>query len=111
MTIVNSSKYIPILSIVRKREGCGKVLNMKTYTYRIIIEPDENNTFHGYVPALPGCHTWGKTLTSTRENIRDAIDVYLRSLQADGEIIPEDKGVEIVETIKIYSGKKSPVHV
>jgi len=72
---------------------------MKFYTYRIIIEPDENNTFHAYVPALSGCHTWGKTIEETRKNIKDAIDVYLRSLRADGEKIPEDKGIEIVETI------------
>ena len=58
--------------------------SMKTYTYRIIIEPDENHTFHGYVPALPGCHTWGKNIEATRANIRDAIDAYLRSLQSDG---------------------------
>lgn len=67
---------------------------MKTYTYRIIIEPDEKNTFHGYVPALPGCHTWGNNMEETRKNIRDAIFVYLRSLMADGERIPEDRGVE-----------------
>lgn len=74
---------------------------MKTYTYRVIIEPDENNTFHAYVPALPGCHTWGESLDETRENVRDAIDVYLRSLKADGEPIPEDKGVEVVETVTL----------
>lgn len=72
---------------------------MKFYTYRVIIEPDENKTFHAYVPALSGCHTWGKTIKETRKNIRDAIDVYLRSLQADGEKIPEDQGIEVVETI------------
>ena len=72
---------------------------MKTYAYRIIIAPDENNTFHAYVPALPGCHSWGETMKEARENIRDALDVYLRSLQADGEAIPEDDGVEFIETI------------
>lgn len=61
---------------------------MKLYTYRIIIEPDENNTFHAYVPALVGCHTWGNSLDEARQNIRDAMDAYLRSLRADGEPIP-----------------------
>ena len=84
---------------------------MKSYTYRIIIEPDENNTFHGYVPALPGCHTWGKTIEIARKNTRDAIDVYIRSLVAEGEVIPEDRGVEVVETITILHKKKSPVYV
>ena len=72
---------------------------MKFHTYRIIIEPDENNTFHAYVPALTGCHTWGESLDEARKNIREAINVYLRSLRADGESIPEDKGIEVVETV------------
>lgn len=76
---------------------------MKSHTYRIIIEPDENKTFHAYVPALPGCHTWGETFEEARQNIRDAIDAYLRSMIADKEEIPEDKGVEIVETIQIHA--------
>ena len=79
---------------------------MKTYTYRIIIEPDERNTFHAYVPALPGCHTWGETLEETRKNIRDALDVYLRSLLADGESVPEDKGIEVVEMISLPIPRK-----
>ena len=73
---------------------------MKNYSYRIIIEPDERKTFHAYVPALPGCHTWGATFDEARKNIRDAIGVYLRSLISDGEKIPEDTGVEVVETVQ-----------
>ena len=72
---------------------------MKAYTYRVIVEPDENNTFHAFVPALPGCHTWGETFDEARRNVRDAIDAYLRSLKSDGESIPEDNGVEILETV------------
>jgi len=72
---------------------------MKVYTYRVIVEPDENNTFHAFVPALPGCHTWGETFDEARRNVRDAIDVYLRSLKSDGEAIPEDNGVEVLETV------------
>ena len=69
---------------------------MKSYTYRVIIEPDENNACHAYVPALSGCHTWGETFEQARENIRDAIDVYLRSLRADGEpILPSVKTARV----------------
>jgi predicted RNase H-like HicB family nuclease len=74
---------------------------MKTYTYRIIIEPDENKTHHAYVPALPGCHTWGESIEIARKNIKDAIDAYLRSLIADGEKIPEDKGIEVLEMVSL----------
>lgn len=71
---------------------------MKNITYRIIIEPDEKGTYHAYVPALRGCHTWGESIDEARKNISDAIDVYIRSLIADREKVPEDKGVELFET-------------
>lgn len=44
--------------------------------YRMIIEPD-GDQYHGYVPALPGCHTHGSTIEETRANLRDAISLYL----------------------------------
>lgn len=74
---------------------------MKTYTFRTIIEPDENNTFHGYAPALPGCHTWGKTLEETRKNLQDAMRAYLASVLEDGEPIPQDIGYETLETVTL----------
>lgn len=82
---------------------------MKTYTYRIIIEPDDNNTFHAFAPALPGCHTWGESLDETKINIRDAVDVYLRSLIADGEPIPGDHGIEIIESWQLPDKTKRPL--
>ncbi len=72
---------------------------MKNITYRIIIEQDENNTYHAYMPALPGCHTWGESIEETRENVRDAMGVYIKSLLVDGEKIPEDRRFESFETI------------
>lgn len=74
-----------------------------SYTYRIIIESDEGG-YHAFVPALPGCHTWGKTIAEARAMVRDAIDAYLRSLIADGEPIPEDGGMELFETVPAPKG-------
>lgn len=76
-----------------------------SYTYRIILEPDEGG-FHAFVPALPGCHTWGKSISEAREMVRDAIDVYLRSLIADRKPIPEDVGMELFETITVPKGSR-----
>jgi len=69
------------------------------YTFRTIIEPDEKGTFHGYVPVLSGCHTWGDSISETRKNLREAIAVYLASLADEGEVIPSDQGLESFETI------------
>jgi len=72
---------------------------MTIYTFRVIIEPDENNTFHGYVPALTGCHTWGQTIQETKNNLKDAIRTYIASLIADKKPIPKEQGLEFFETV------------
>lgn len=50
-----------------------------SYTFRTIIEKD-GKYFHGYVPALLGCHTFGKTIEETQRNLKDAIKVYIESI-------------------------------
>jgi predicted RNase H-like HicB family nuclease len=52
---------------------------MSTHTFTIVIEPDED-MFHGYVPALKGCHTFGKTVDETRLHLAEAIELYLEGL-------------------------------
>ena len=71
---------------------------MKAYTFRAIIEPDEDG-YHGYVPALPGCHTCGDTIEETKENLREALTLFMASLLDDGEPIPEEDFIEFHPTI------------
>jgi predicted RNase H-like HicB family nuclease len=68
----------------------------KQYTFRVIFESDEDG-YHGYVPSLPGCHTWGKTLKEVKKNIREAIKSYVGSLTKHGEEVPSDTGFETFE--------------
>jgi len=72
---------------------------MRIYTFRVIIEPDENNTFHGYVPSLSGCHTFGETIEQTKKNLKDAIKVYIASLIADRKPVPKERGFEFFQTV------------
>ncbi|MFH1456989.1 MAG: type II toxin-antitoxin system HicB family antitoxin [Patescibacteria group bacterium] len=74
---------------------------MNHYTFRTIIEPDENNTYHGWVPILRGCHTCGDSIEETKKNLKEAIEVYILSLQEDGEPIPQENGMESFETISM----------
>lgn len=73
---------------------------MKSYTFRTIIQQDVKG-FHGYVPALKGCHTWGKTIADTKRHLREAIQLYCESLAAHRETIPDDASFETFETIEI----------
>ena len=78
---------------------------MKNITYRIIVEPDEKGTYHAYVPALRGCHTWGESIDEARKNIREAMSSYIESMRDLGEDIPEDAGLESFETIAVQNQK------
>jgi len=69
-----------------------------THAYRVIIEPDEDVYTH--MRRVAGCHTWGATVDEARSMARDAIDVYVRSLIADGKEVPTDVGIEVLESFE-----------
>ena len=75
------------------------------FTYRIIIEPDTKG-FHGYVPALKGCHTWGQTIAETKKHLQEAIALYVESLVMHGEIVPVDASFESFETVEVPLAQK-----
>ncbi len=52
--------------------------------FRAIIEKDEDGWFVVTVPALPGCISQGKTQKEAIKNIKEAIELHLRSLAEDG---------------------------
>lgn len=72
----------------------------KSYSYRTIIEPD-GKLFHGYVPALKGCHTFGKTIEETKKYLNEAISGYLLSCVKHGDSIPSDTGLQSIETVSV----------
>ena len=63
---------------------------MKQRTYRILLTPEEEGGFSVSVPALPGCFTQGETVDEAIEMAKEAISVYIESLEADGEPIHDD---------------------
>lgn len=65
--------------------------------YRVLIEQDEDGFFVAEVPSLPGCVTQGDTREEAIMNAREAIAVYLDSLQEHDEPIPPPIEEEIVE--------------
>ncbi len=56
--------------------------------YTAIFEAQPDGGYHASCPALPGCHSEGDTLDESIANIRQAIAVYLESMQAHGEPLP-----------------------
>ena len=60
----------------------------KALSYSVFFEELPEGGYVAFVPALPGCHTQGRTLEETETNVRDAISLYLESLAAHKEPIP-----------------------
>lgn len=75
---------------------------MSQHTFRIIIEPD-GKRFHAFAPALPGCHTHGKTIKEAQKHIGEAIDLYIEALVEIGKSVPADKSVEAFYTVATIS--------
>ncbi len=65
--------------------------------YRVLIEQDEDGIFVAEVPVLPGCISQGQTRKEAVENIKEAIALYLESLEAHGELVPPPITEELVE--------------
>lgn len=57
---------------------------MTVHELTVVIEPDEEG-FHAYVPALPGCHTFGDTIDEARANIAEAIELHIEAMRQDSD--------------------------
>ncbi|MEK6689876.1 MAG: type II toxin-antitoxin system HicB family antitoxin [Nitrospirota bacterium] len=71
--------------------------NMKVLQYTVTFTPAEEGGYTVTAPALPGCISEGETYEEALQNIKEAIQAYVESLQKDGLPIPE----EISEKVKI----------
>ena len=72
-------------------------------TYCVVLEwNDEDPENPGWVvtvPALPGCFTQGNTVDEALERAREAIEVHIAGLRADGEPVPEPDAAESFVTV------------
>ncbi len=62
----------------------------RTYTVSILPEPGSGYVVE--VPALPGCTTYGRTITEALQMAEDAIGAYVAVLLEDGDTVPRERG-------------------
>ena len=63
---------------------------MKTYEFRVVVEPDEDR-WVAYCPALvkQGAATWGYTREEASKNIKEVLEMVIEDLLELGIPIPE----------------------
>ncbi len=68
----------------------------------VIIYPGEEAWFIAEIPSLPGCISQGETRAEALANIREAAELYVRTLIEDGEAVPPEAvefiSIELLET-------------
>jgi len=77
---------------------------MKTYTFRVIVEPD-GERWHAHCPALEryGAATWGVTQEEALKHIQEVVQMVVEELQEDAVPIPDAprQDVEVSEEPRV----------
>jgi antitoxin HicB len=53
--------------------------------FNVVLRPEPQGGFTAMVPVLPGCVTYGRTLSEAKSMAKDAISVCIQSLKKHGE--------------------------
>lgn len=69
---------------------------MASREFDVALTREEEGGYSVTVPALPGCTSQGETREEALAMIREAIEVYVESLEAHGDPIPGPIEIERV---------------
>ena len=64
--------------------------------YAVVIERGPMS-YGAHVPDLPGCVAVGESKAAVRALIREAIDLYVETLEEDGQPVPAPQAYELIE--------------
>jgi predicted RNase H-like HicB family nuclease len=63
--------------------------------YTVVIRPDDNGTFVAHVPAIAGCHAWGRTPDEARAELQHVFEMLAEEYAEAGHPLPPDVEVTI----------------
>ena len=81
---------------------------MKTYAFKVVVEPDEGG-YHAYCPALRhfGAVTPGATEDEALKNIDEVIYMIVDELREDGKPLPNGPG----DDVEVFEGTRVAITV
>jgi predicted RNase H-like HicB family nuclease len=56
--------------------------------YTIVLRPDNNGTFVAYVPAIAGCHAWGRTWQEAQAELVHVFAMIVEEYQEASLTLP-----------------------
>lgn len=80
----------------RHGKATGHITESVTpFHLRIVLEPSEEGGFTVFVPTLPGCISEGESKEEALRKIREAIELYLESVEEDLALSPNAELIEL----------------
>ncbi|HEV2340022.1 MAG TPA: type II toxin-antitoxin system HicB family antitoxin [Patescibacteria group bacterium] len=76
-------------------------MKQKILKYDVVFEEQPEGGYTVTAPSLPGCISEGDTFEEAKENIADAIKLYLEDLAEDGEEIPQESTNIFIGQVKV----------
>ncbi|MEO7264705.1 MAG: type II toxin-antitoxin system HicB family antitoxin [Ferruginibacter sp.] len=56
--------------------------------YLVLFEKSNDGSIWARIPDLPGCTSCGENIEEARENIKEAIEIHLEAMKAEGLEFP-----------------------
>ena len=72
----------------RGRELSYHRVMAQTRTFPVVLVPQSEGGYFIQCPTLPGCYSQGETVEEALANIREAIELVVEDMQAQGQAIP-----------------------
>ena len=57
--------------------------------YTVVIRPEDNGAFTAYVPAIDGCHAWGRTPDEAHAELANVFEMIAEEYQQCGRPLPQ----------------------
>jgi antitoxin HicB len=64
---------------------------VRNINYRVIFRKEPEGGFTAIVPSLPGCISYGDSIDEAILMVKEAIELYIESLENHGELVPTDE--------------------
>jgi predicted RNase H-like HicB family nuclease len=81
-------------------------MSMKTYSFKVVVEPDEdaqgNPAWHAYCPALErqGAATSGSTREEALKHINEVVQLVVESMIEHAEALPSESTEDVQVTVE-----------
>ena len=70
----------------------------RLYDYTIVLRPEDNGTLVAYVPAIPGCHSWGQTSEEAQEELANVFEMIVEEYEEEWRMLTKDVDAKAVHT-------------